>query len=43
MAHEGVDPNGKAVGTPIGVWAPRRDYILFDETAIWKQIPLKTG
>jgi hypothetical protein len=26
-----------------GPWGLRREYTLFDETAIWKQIALKTG
>jgi hypothetical protein len=26
-----------------GPWGLRREYTLFDETAIWKQIVLKTG
>ena len=26
-----------------GPWGVRREYVLFDETAIWKQIILKTG
>ena len=26
-----------------GPWGLRREYVLFDETAIWKQIVLKTG
>jgi len=26
-----------------GPWGLRREYVLFDETAVWKQIALKTG
>ena len=26
-----------------GPWGIRREYTLFDETAIWKQIAMKTG
>ena len=26
-----------------GPWGLRREYALYDETAIWKQIALKTG
>jgi hypothetical protein len=26
-----------------GPWGLRREYTLFDETAIWKQIIIKTG
>ena len=26
-----------------GPWGLRREYVLYDETAIWKQILLKTG
>ena len=26
-----------------GPWGLRREYVLFDETAVWKQIALQTG
>jgi len=32
-----------AAHAEFGPWGLRREYVLFDETAIWKQIALKTG
>ena len=32
-----------AAHAEFGPWGLRREYVLFDETAIWKQIILKTG
>ncbi|WP_298958172.1 ester cyclase [uncultured Roseibium sp.] len=32
-----------AAHAEFGPWGLRREYVLFDETAIWKQIVLKTG
>ena len=26
-----------------GPWGLRREYVLYDETAIWKQVVMKTG
>ncbi|MFK8081009.1 MAG: ester cyclase [Granulosicoccus sp.] len=51
--HDGWGAFGKPSGADIyimgachaefGPWGLRREYVLFDETAIWKQIILKTG
>ena len=51
--HEGWGAFGKPTGAEVfvlgaahaefGPWGLRREYVLFDETAIWKQIILKTG
>lgn len=51
--HEGWGAFGEPSGAEIyvlaishaefGPWGLRREYVLFDETAIWKQILLKTG
>lgn len=51
--HEGWGAFGTPTGADIhvmaishaefGPWGLRREYVLFDETAIWKQILLKTG
>ena len=51
--HEGWGAFGAPTGAEIhvmaishaefGPWGLRREYVLFDETAIWKQILLKTG
>lgn len=51
--HEGWGMFGTPTGADIhvmgishaefGPWGLRREYVLFDETAIWKQILLKTG
>ncbi|WP_412066953.1 ester cyclase [Rhizobium sp. SYY.PMSO] len=51
--HEGWGCFGTPTGAEIhvmgishaefGPWGLRREYVLFDETAIWKQILLKTG
>ena len=32
-----------AAHAEFGPWGLRREYVMFDETAIWKQIILKTG
>jgi predicted ester cyclase len=51
--HEGWGAFGTPTGAEVhvmaishaefGPWGLRREYVLFDETAIWKQILLKTG
>ena len=51
--HDGWGRFGKPTGAEVyimgaahcefGPWGVRREYVLFDETAIWKQILLKTG
>lgn len=51
--HDGDGPFGPATGADVhvmgmahaefGLWGLRREYALFDETAIWKQIILHTG
>ena len=51
--HDGWGEFGTPTGADIyvmgishaefGPWGLRREYTLFDETAIWKQIILKTG
>lgn len=51
--HDGWGAFGKPTGAEVyvmgashaefGPWGLRREYILFDETAIWKQIHLATG
>jgi SnoaL-like polyketide cyclase/SnoaL-like domain len=51
--HEGWGAFGKPSGAEVyvlgishaefGPWGLRREYVLYDETAIWKQILLKTG
>lgn len=51
--HDGWGAFGKPTGATVcimgaahaefGPWGLRREYVLFDETAIWKQIALKTG
>ncbi|EFO32919.1 conserved hypothetical protein [Roseibium sp. TrichSKD4] len=51
--HDGWGAFGKPTGAEVyvmgashaefGPWGLRREYTLFDETAIWKQIALKTG
>ena len=51
--HDGWGAFGKPTGADIhimgaahaefGPWGLRREYVVFDETAIWKQIILKTG
>ncbi|MCS4096214.1 nuclear transport factor 2 family protein [Rhizobium sp. BK176] len=51
--HDGWGRFGKPTGAEVhvmaishaefGPWGLRREYVLFDETAIWKQILLKTG
>lgn len=51
--HDGVGWFGKPTGAPVhvmgmchaeyGPWGLRREYVLFDEIAIWKQIHLHTG
>jgi hypothetical protein len=51
--HDGYGIFGEPTGTDLyvmgvthiefGPWGLRREYTLFDETAIWKQIIIKTG
>ena len=51
--HDGWGPFGPPTGAEVyilglchaefGPWGLRREYVMFDETAIWKQIILKTG
>ena len=51
--HEGSGAFGDPTGAEVyvlgishaefGPWGLRREYVLYDETAIWKQIVLKTG
>ena len=51
--HDGWGAFGKPTGAEVhvmgishvefGPWGIRREYTLFDETAIWKQIAMKTG
>lgn len=51
--HDGWGAYGEPSGADVyvmgashaefGPWGLRRDYTLFDETAVWKQIALKTG
>ncbi|WP_428675197.1 ester cyclase [Roseibium sp.] len=51
--HDGWGVFGEPTGAEVyvmgaahaefGPWGLRREYVLFDETAIWKQIALKTG
>ena len=51
--HEGWGAFGQPTGAEVyvlgishaefGPWGLRREYVLYDETAIWKQIALKTG
>ena len=51
--HDGWGAFGAPTGTDVhimgvahaefGPWGLRREYVLFDEIAIWKQIILKTG
>ncbi|MDJ0780341.1 MAG: nuclear transport factor 2 family protein [Desulfosarcinaceae bacterium] len=51
--HDGWGVFGAPTGAPVhimgaahaefGPWGLRREYVLFDETAVWKQIILKTG
>ncbi|NSX54638.1 nuclear transport factor 2 family protein [Parasulfitobacter algicola] len=51
--HSGWGSFGKPTGTDVyvmgishaefGPWGLRREYVLFDETAVWKQILLHTG
>lgn len=51
--HDGWGSFGAPTGAPVhvmgmshaefGPWGLRREYVLIDETAIWKQILLKTG
>lgn len=51
--HDGWGAFGTPTGAPVhimgichaefGPWGLRREYVLIDETAIWKQILLKTG
>ena len=51
--HEGWGAFGRQTGADVhvmamshaefGPWGLRREYVLFDETAVWKQILLKTG
>lgn len=51
--HEGWGAFGAPTGAEVyvlgishaefGPWGLRREYVLYDETAIWKQIALKTG
>ncbi|WP_208997138.1 ester cyclase [Roseibium denhamense] len=51
--HDGWGMFGKPTGAEVhvmgaahaefGPWGLRREYVLFDETAVWKQIALKTG
>jgi len=51
--HDGWGVFGRPTGADVyvmgaahaefGPWGLRREYVLFDETAIWKQIVLKTG
>ncbi len=51
--HEGWGAFGKPSGADVyimgachaefGPWGLRREFVLFDETAVWKQIVLKTG
>ena len=51
--HDGLGLFGKPSGAELylmgishaefGPWGLRREYVVFDETAIWKQIILKTG
>jgi hypothetical protein len=51
--HDGWGAFGRPTGADVhvmgishaefGPWGLRREYVLFDETAIWKQILLKTG
>ena len=51
--HEGWGAFGRPTGAQVyilgmshaefGPWGLRREYVLFDETAIWKQIVLQTG
>jgi len=43
-APTGADVHVMAIShAEFGPWGLRREYVLFDETAIWKQILLKTG
>ena len=52
-AHDGWGAFGPPTGAPVhvmglshaefGPWGLRREYVLYDETAIWKQILLHTG
>ena len=51
--HSGWGAFGPPTGAPVhvmglshaeyGPWGLRREFVLFDETAIWKQILLHTG
>ena len=51
--HDGWGVFGKPTGAEVhvmgvshaefGPWGLRREYVLFDETAVWKQIILQTG
>ena len=51
--HDGLGLFGEPTGAELylmgishaefGPWGLRREYVVFDETAIWKQIILKTG
>ena len=51
--HEGWGAFGPPTGAPVyilgachaefGAWGVRREYVVFDETSIWKQIILQTG
>ncbi len=52
-SHDGWGTFGRPTGAPVhvmglthvdlGPWGVRREFVLFDETAIWKQILLHTG
>ena len=51
--HDGWGSFGAPTGSDVhimgaahaefGPWGLRREYVLFDETSIWKQIMIKTG
>jgi len=51
--HDGWGAFGKPTGAEVhimgashvefGPWGIRREYTLYDETSIWKQIAMKTG
>ena len=36
-------PHGCMAHAEFGPWGLRREYVLFDEVAVWKQILLQTG
>ena len=46
LAHAVLDPFDPVLGAShaeFGPWGLRREFTLYDETAIWKQILLATG